>query len=127
MKKKIIIVAVAVLAVLLVGAMVAMYAFAPETHAGSKTVVFQMVDKDGNSEEFTLKTDAQYLADALVEAGLVEYAEDGMYITINGITADWNADQAWWNICKDGEALMVGMNDQPIADGEHYEAVYTAG
>ena len=127
MNKKVIMIAVAVLAVLLVGAIVAMNAFAPEPQAGSKTVVFELVDKDGNSEEFELKTDAEYLADALVEAGLVEYAEDGMYVTINGLTADWNADQAWWNICKDGEALMVGMNDQPIADGEHYEAVYTAG
>ena len=127
MNKKVIMIAVAVLAVLLVGAIVAMNAFAPETQAGSKTVVFELVDKDGNSEEFELKTDAEYLADALVEAGLVEYAEDGMYVTINGLTADWNADQAWWNICKDGEALMVGMNDQPIADGEHYEAIYTAG
>jgi len=23
--------------------------------------------------------------------------------------------------------LMIGMNEQPIADGEHYEAVYTIG
>ena len=127
MNKKVIIIAVCVLAVLLAGAMLAMNAFAPETQAGSKTVVFELVHADGSSQEFELKTDAQYLADALVEAGLVEYAADGMYVTINGITADWNADQAWWNICKNGESLMVGMNDQPIADGEHYEAVYTAG
>lgn len=127
MNKKVIIIAVAVLAILLVGALVAMNAFAPETQAGSKTVIFELIDGEGNSEEFELKTDAEFLADALVEAGLVEYAEDGMYVTINGITADWNADQAWWNICKSGESLMVGMNDQPIADGEHYEAIYTAG
>lgn len=127
MNKKVIIAAIAVLAVLLVGAVIAMNAFAPQTHAGSKTVAFEVVDPQGNSETFELKTDAQFLADALVEAGLVEYAPDGMYVTINGITADWNADQAWWNICKNGEALMVGMNEQPIADGEHYEAVYTAG
>lgn len=127
MNKKVIIIAVAVLAVLLVGAMIAMNTFAPETQAGGKTVIFELIGAEGTSEEFELKTDAEYLADALVEAGLVEYSEDGMYVTINGITADWNADQAWWNICKDGESLMVGMNDQPIADGEHYEAVYTAG
>lgn len=127
MNKKVIIIAVAILAILLTGAMIAMNAFAPETQAGSKTVVFELIDADGNSEEFELKTDAEFLADALVEAGLVEYAEDGMYVTINGLTADWNADQAWWNICKNDEALMVGMNDQPIADGEHYEAIYTAG
>ena len=127
MNKKIIVIAVVVFAVLLGCAFFAMNAFAPETHAGSKTVVFQLVDKDGKTEDFELKTDAEYLADALVEAGLVEYVESGMYVTINGLTADWNADGAWWNICKNGEALMVGMNDQPIADGEHYEAIYTIG
>ena len=50
-----------------------------------------------------------------------------MYTTINGITADWNVDQGWWNIAKSGEALMIGMNEQPIADGDHYEAIYTIG
>lgn len=127
MNKKVTMIAAAALAALLLLALLAMHAFAPETHAGSKSVVFVLVDGDGNSEEFILNTDSQYLADALVEAGLVEYAKDGMYVTINGITADWNADGAWWNILKDGEALMVGMNEQPIADGEHYEAVYTVG
>ena len=127
MNKKVIVIAAAVLAVLLIGAVVAMNAFAPETHAGSKTVVFELVDAQGSSEEFEIRTDAQYLADALVEAGLIEYVDDGMYDTINGMTADWKADGAWWNIRRDGEELMVGMNDQPIADGEHYEAIYTAG
>ena len=125
MNKKVIVIAGAVLAVLLVAAIVAMYAFVPATQAGSKRVVFELVDSSGNRETFELSTNAEYLADALVEAGLIEYAEDGMYVTINGKTADWSADGAWWNICKDGEALMVGMNDQPIADGEHYEAIYT--
>lgn len=127
MNKKVIVIAVAVLLVLLAAAGAVMYAFAPETHAGSKTVVFEMVYRDESTETFTLNTDAQYLADALVEAGLLVYEEDGMYVTINGVDADWKADGSWWNICKDGEALMVGMNDQPISDGEHYEAIYTAG
>ena len=127
MNKKVIVIVAAVMAILLIGAVVAINAFAPETHEGSKTVVFEMVLSDGSREKFELKTDAQYLADALVEAGMIEYAENGMYITINGITADWSVDGSWWNIRKDGEDLMVGMNDQPIADGEHYEAIYTAG
>ena len=57
----------------------------------------------------------------------MEYTADGLYNTIGGVTADWSKDQSWWNIQKDGVALNVGMNDQPIADGEHYEAVYSNG
>ena len=125
--KKALILCAIILVVLLACAALLYLSTRPETQSGSKSVTFQIVYKDGSSESFDLKTDAEFLAGALVEAGLVEYSEDGMYITINGVTADWSDDQSWWNICKNGEALMVGMNDQPIADGEHYEAVYTFG
>lgn len=101
--------------------------FSAKPQEGSKAIVFEVVAKDGSSKEYQIATDAEYLADALVEKGLVEYAADGLYNTIDGITADWNADESWWNISKDGTALNVGMNQQPIADGEHYEATYTIG
>ncbi len=94
---------------------------------GTKAIVFEVVTADGTATRYNLSTDAAYLADALVEEGLVEYAADGLYNTIAGITADWNKDQSWWNLSKDGVPLAVGMNQQPLADGEHYEATYTIG
>ena len=117
-------------ALLVVAAVVAMLlwkGFSADPVEGSKAIVFEVVQKDGSSEEFDLATDAEYLADALVEEGLIEYAADGFYTTINGITADWSVDESWWCITKDGVSLEVGMNQQPIADGEHYEATYTLG
>lgn len=125
-KKVILLCAVVLIALLAVLALLA-NGSAGQTQAGSKNIVFEVVGPDGASESFDISTDAEYLADALVEAGLVEYAADGMYTTINGITADWNVDESWWCICSNGTALSVGMNTQPIADGEHYEAVYTSG
>lgn len=92
---------------------------------GSKTILFELVQKDGTSEEFKLSTDAEFLADALVEEKLITYAEDGYYTTINGITCDYTADQSWWCITKDGEMTNYGLNDLPITDGDHYEATYT--
>ena len=80
------------------------------------------MSRGGGTERIT-----QLLADALVEEKLVTYAEDGMYLTIAGVTTDFAKDQSWWNIKKDGTALTQGMNTQPIADGEHYEATYTIG
>ncbi|MBQ7935711.1 MAG: hypothetical protein IJ333_05115 [Clostridia bacterium] len=117
-------------ALLVVAAVVAMLlwkGFSADPVEGSKVIVFEVVQKDGSSEEFDIATDAEYLADALVEEGLIEYAADGLYTTIDGITADWSVDESWWCITKDGVSLEVGMNQQPIADGEHYEATYTLG
>ena len=117
-------------ALLVVAAVVAMLlwkGFSADPVEGSKVIVFEVVQKDGSSEEFDIATYAEYLADALVEEGLVEYAADGLYTTIDGITADWSVDESWWCISKDGVSLNVGMNQQPIADGEHYEATYTIG
>ena len=101
--------------------------FSAKPQEGSKAITFEVVLKDGSSQEFPITTEKEYLADALVEEGLIEYAADGLYTTINGVTADWNTDQGWWCITKDGEMTSVGMNEQVIADGEHYEATYTIG
>lgn len=125
--KKVLIICGILLVVLVAAAAIIMAATSAKTEAGSKTITFELIDKDGKSESFEISTDAEFLADALVEKGLITYDEAGLYSTINGITADWNADQGWWNISKSGEALAVGMNEQPIADGEHYEATYTIG
>jgi len=125
--KKVIIIAVAALAVLLASAAALAAVFAPKGSEGEKTIVFEVVYADDTSDSFTITTDEEFLIGALEQEGLAEYVEDGYYTTINGVTADWARDQSWWNLTKDGEALMVGFNDQPIADGEHYEAIYTIG
>lgn len=126
-QKVLIIVGAAVLVALIVAAAFLWKGFSADPQEGSKAIVFEVVGKDGGSKEYDISTDAEYLADALVEEGLVDYAADGMYNTIDGITADWSVDESWWCITKDGEMTAVGMNDQVIADGEHYEATYTIG
>lgn len=128
-KKQLVLIAIsAVLLVgLIIGAVFLWKGSSADPIEGSKAIIFEVVQKDGASKEYEISTDAEYLADALVEAELVEYAADGMYNTIAGVTADWSADESWWCISKDGTALAVGMNEQVIADGEHYEATYTIG
>ena len=126
-QKWLIVISAMVMVALLVGAVFLWKGCSAKPQTGSKALTFEVVLQDGTSKEYPLKTDAEYLADALVEKGLVTYAEDGMYNTIAGVTVDWNKDQSWWCISKDGVTLNVGMNTQPIADGEHYEATYTIG
>lgn len=89
-------------------------------------VTFKII-KDGETKEIPLSTSKKYLADALVEAEIIEYAQDGYYTTFNGIIADYAKDQSWWCITVNGEMSMVGINDIELKDGASYEATYTIG
>ena len=101
----------------------------PQGEAGAKTVVVEVVHKDGSARKFSLNTDADSLGKALVEGGVVEDNQDtyGLYIlTADGESAD-EAAQEWWRITRDGEAVNTGADSTPIAGGEHYELTFTVG
>lgn len=92
------------------------------------TITVAVTNKAGETTEQEVKTTARMLDIALVESGIVEsnYDDYGLYIlTVNGETADYSVDQAYWAVSKNGEYLMTGASSTPIADGEHYELVYT--
>jgi metal-dependent hydrolase (beta-lactamase superfamily II) len=98
------------------------------TAAGEITITVEVINKAGESTEHEIKTTKTTLADALLEAGIVEGTTDeyGLYITtVDGELADYSADQSYWAISKDGEYLMTGASSTNIADGEHYELTYT--
>ena len=90
-----------------------------------KNVNFKIVYEDGTSKTIELKTEKSTLAEALVDAKVIEYSNDGFYTTIDGVTADYSKDGSWWCITKGGEMTSVGINDIVISDGETYEATYT--
>lgn len=124
-----IIVAAVCLAVAVAALLLVWRAFSPKGEAGSKTVVVQVVHGDGTARDFTLKTDAAYLGEALVEGSVVEDNQSsyGLYIlTADGETAD-ESNQEWWQITKGGESLNTGADSTPIEDGEHYELTLTVG
>lgn len=92
------------------------------------TITVAVTNKAGETTETEIRTTADNLGDALVSSGLVEdnQSDYGLYIlTVNGETADYNVDQSYWALSKDGEMLMTGASSTPIADGEHYELTYT--
>ena len=129
MSKKTKIIAVAALAVLVIGAIAAYAVLSPKAVAGDKNITVEVVHADGSSKEFNILTDEEYLGGALRQENLVEGEEGefGLYIhAADGETAD-EAQQQWWCCCKDGEMLMTGVDDTPIADGEHYELVLNTG
>ena len=90
---------------------------------GEKTIEVEVKAED-QSLTFTIKTDKETLADALLEHELIEgeMSSYGIYIKkVNGIVADYDIDKTYWSLSKDGEMSMAGASSVVIADGEHYE------
>ena len=93
-----------------------------------KTTVQVEVKANEQSVTFTINTDKTILGDALIEYDLItgEDGPYGLYIKdVNGITADYDIDQSYWSFYKNGEYMTTGVDGTEIADGEHYELVYT--
>lgn len=98
-----------------------------ELGAGKNSVKIE-VKADGKSVTLTVHSDNDNLEKILTENKLVEgdESEFGLYIKkVIGIRADYDADKAYWALCKDGTATSTGASGITVADGEHYELVYT--
>ncbi|MFR4350416.1 MAG: DUF4430 domain-containing protein [Roseburia sp.] len=121
-------VAVLVLAAVLFGAIY--LKFAPKAVEGAKEISIEVVDDTQKSTVYTVNTDAEYLRQALEETeGLtVEGTESelGLMVdTVNGVTADYGTDGAYWAFYLDGDYCTYGVDDQPVEDGQAYSIVYT--
>ena len=124
MSKKAKIILCAALVLLLVAFSAVHFVLLPEPVEGEKAIVFQVTGHEGTNN-FDFRTNAETLADALMEQKLID-AEDGPYglwvTAIFGEEADSTANE-YWMFYKDGVELPTGVSDTYIADGEHYEAV----
>ena len=102
-----------------------------ESSEAAAEATFTVVDADGNSTEIALSiTEGEKLSDALVAAGVIskEEAAAGFVTTVNGVTADYNADGAWWCLTDAaGEMTTVGVADIELHDGDSYAFTYTKG
>lgn len=128
--KKIVIAAVVlvVVAALFAGAY---FCLSPKATAGGKNITIEVVDDEAKSTMYEVSTDAEYLGDAIRETKdlTVEGTESEyglMVTTVNGVVADYNTNGAYWAFYVNGEYCVYGMDQQPIADGEAYQIVYTA-
>ena len=126
--KKLVIAALALLVV--IGLMAGVwFATRPETEAGSKGYTVTVVHKDGSEKVFEFRTDAEYLAEALLEEGLVA-GEESQYgltiITVDGEDAVWDTDNAYWAIWIGEEMSMTGASETPVYDGSTFKLEYTS-
>lgn len=98
-----------------------------ECGKGEKTVTVKVIVNE-NSVVYTVKTDSETLGEALLDNGIADgdQGEYGLYIkVVNGITADYDVNGAYWSLTKGGVMLNNGADLQRIADGEEYELTYT--
>lgn len=90
---------------------------------------FTVTGADGESQTFDLEVpDGEKLSDALAEAGIIsaDEAAAGFVTTVNGETADWDKDSAWWCLTDaSGEMTAVGVADIELHDGDRYAFTYT--
>ena len=127
--KKLILVSVAL--VLVIAAMLGIYfATRPATSQGSKTITVTVIHADGSEKKVTVRTDAEYLAEALLAENLVigEDSQYGLNIhTVDGEKASWEANQSYWALFIGEDYATTGVSQTPVNDGDSFKLVYTIG
>ena len=89
---------------------------------------FAVTHEDGTKTFYNIETTKDTLAGALLEGNLIKGEEGpyGLYVTeIRGEKADFEKDGSYWYFYKDGEPLMQGISETPIANDDSFEAVFT--
>ena len=104
--------------------------FAPKVSEGAKSITIEVVDDKQQMTTYPVKTDALYLSEAMKNAGRLSFTGvEGPYgltlISINGVSADWEKDTAFWCIYVNGEMGNYGVDAQPVNDGDVFRLEYT--
>ena len=119
------------LAVILIAAFAIVYAvFSEKPVEGSTDITIEVTNQAGESKEYEVKTDAEFLMAAVEETKDLEVlGEEGPYgmmiESVNGETAIYEEDGAYWSIMVNGEYGMNGIDSQPVEDGDEFQLVYT--
>lgn len=116
---------------LLAAAMAFLYVrFSEKPVAGSKAVTLEVISSAAEKTTYAVRTDAEFLQQAMEEAeGLAFSAYEGPYgmviTSVNGETADFNVDSAYWSVLVNGEYGNYGISQQPVHDGDVFTIAYT--
>lgn len=96
---------------------------------GATAVVVEVKAED-QLVTFTVNTDKDTVGAALLEHDLIDGEEGayGLYVkVVNGMTADYDADQSYWAFYIDEEYAMTGVDQTEIEEGVTYALVYAKG
>ena len=115
--------------VLAVAALIVWQVNKPEPQKGSKEITVNVDHLNGDDTSYTIYTDAEYLSGALEQENLIEGTESeyGLYVTtVDGETAD-DSKQEWWGYSVNGAFAELGVDSQPVADGDVYDFALNVG
>ena len=90
---------------------------------GETSFTFTVTDMDGNESTFEIKTDKTTVGEALLDVGIIagEDGDYGLYVkSVNGISADFDADGTYWAFYIDGEYAMSGVDTTDVEPGVAY-------
>lgn len=127
------ILAFAIALVVVIGAFIGIWAILRDKpQEGTKAITIEVVDDKAATKSYSLKTDAEYLREAMDEAKSKGFTYEGteseyglMISHVNGLRADYTQDGAYWAIYVNGEYGQYGADAQPVADGDTYKFEYT--
>lgn len=124
------VIAIVILAVVAVLLLIVYNVFREKPVEGTKSVTIEVVDDQEKNTNYELKTDAEYLRQAMEEAEGLEFSgiesEYGLMVdTVNGVTADYSVNGAYWSFYVNGEYCNYGIDTQPVEDGDAFSIVYT--
>ena len=91
---------------------------------GKTSFYFNVTDLNGQVAKFLIKTDKTIVGDALLELNLIagDKSSYGLYVkTVNGITADYDKDKAYWAFYIDGTYALSGADTTSIEPASNYE------
>lgn len=96
---------------------------------GEGDTTFDITIRAGDkSIVITVNTDETILGAALISENIIagDMGDYGLYIKkVNGITADYDTDKAYWAFYVNGEYALSGVDSTEIVEGENYELVYS--
>ncbi|MBE5881607.1 MAG: DUF4430 domain-containing protein [Lachnospiraceae bacterium] len=94
---------------------------------GTTMFAFTVVDADGNETAFEVHTEKSIVGEALLDCDLIagDEGDYGLYVkVVNGITADYDTDGAYWAFYVDGEYAQSGVDATNIEEGKTYTFKY---
>ena len=131
--KKPIIIGVAVLVALIAIFAVVFFANKPQTSKGGKNITIEVTGSNGETADYELSTDAEFLKQAMDELAAdneqFSYSgtdsEYGMMVEyVNDERALYAEDGAYWALYVNGEYGQYGVDSQPVVDGDTYTWTY---
>ena len=97
---------------------------------GNISFIFRVIGPNDSNAIYRVFTNETIVGDALQDLNMISGEEGayGLYVkTVNGITADYDKDKAYWAFYVDGKYASTGVDKTDIVKDAEYWMQYTKG